>query len=197
MKAINILWDSEPDENLDDLPTEIHIPDELLDAGDDRITDYLSDETGWCVLGWDGPVPDDYQARDIYDGVTGYGLYLNADETEQIVKACAEREDMANEIQVIADFLNAVVLADDSFFSGRRVKHLDGREHSEDKDRFATGLFFMADRQGTLFADPTEQKTYRSPAEMAGEFFYRLGDYLPKNFDYEGHLCQLLGAQER
>jgi hypothetical protein len=67
MKAINIKWDFsdfekdrededfEYDEDFDkipDLPTEIEIPEEMIDD-EDRISDYLSDYTGFCHGGFD------------------------------------------------------------------------------------------------------------------------------------------------
>lgn len=47
MKAINIKWDTDGDmEVLSGLPTEIAIPDNMTD--EEEISDYLSDETGYC-----------------------------------------------------------------------------------------------------------------------------------------------------
>lgn len=51
MKAINILWDVDNDEDLDFLPEEIEIPDGMTD--EDEISDYISDETGFCHCGFD------------------------------------------------------------------------------------------------------------------------------------------------
>lgn len=59
MKAINIQWDTDGDkEILEDLPTEIQIPDELIkdidkDDYNDEIGDYLSDITGFCHYGFE------------------------------------------------------------------------------------------------------------------------------------------------
>ena len=66
MKAINIQWDvsdndltkKEQKALLKSLPTEIKIPDELLEGEDednyeDIISDYISDETGFCHYGFD------------------------------------------------------------------------------------------------------------------------------------------------
>ncbi len=52
MKAINILWDVDDDEKeLVSLPDEIDIPEGMTD--EDEISDYLSDETGFCYKGFD------------------------------------------------------------------------------------------------------------------------------------------------
>jgi hypothetical protein len=56
MKAINIEWDLSDDDyegDIDDidLPTEIEIPDGMTD--EDEISDFLSDETGFCHCGFD------------------------------------------------------------------------------------------------------------------------------------------------
>ena len=53
MKAVNIKWDTDGDmELLEELPTEVEIPDYLItdDEDDllDDISDWLSDEYGFC-----------------------------------------------------------------------------------------------------------------------------------------------------
>ena len=53
MKAVNIKWDTDGDmEILEELPTEVEIPDYLItdDEDDllDNISDWLSDEYGFC-----------------------------------------------------------------------------------------------------------------------------------------------------
>lgn len=59
MKATNIQWDTDGDEELlKILPTEIQIPDELAknadeDGCDDEISDYISDVTGFCHYGFE------------------------------------------------------------------------------------------------------------------------------------------------
>lgn len=51
MKAINIKWDTDGDiELLKQLPTEITIPENMID--EERISDYLSDKTGFCHYGF-------------------------------------------------------------------------------------------------------------------------------------------------
>ena len=50
MKAINIEWDVDSKEDLDTLPTEIEIPNCMVDP--DEISDYISDVTGYCHYGF-------------------------------------------------------------------------------------------------------------------------------------------------
>ena len=50
MKAINILWDVDDPEELEDLPTESEIPEGMED--EDEISDYISDVTGFCHAGF-------------------------------------------------------------------------------------------------------------------------------------------------
>ena len=51
-KAINIQWDTDGNPSiLDDLPTEILIPDTLSD--EESISDYISNETGFCHYGYE------------------------------------------------------------------------------------------------------------------------------------------------
>ena len=52
MKAINIIWDVDDMEELENLPTEIEIPD-YIDQEDDEISDYISDVTGFCHCGFE------------------------------------------------------------------------------------------------------------------------------------------------
>lgn len=61
LKAINIKWDTDGDEKvLQDLPTEMIIPDELAEyySADrehttEEISDWLSEETGFCHNGFE------------------------------------------------------------------------------------------------------------------------------------------------
>lgn len=46
MKAINIEWDVDYEEELEDLPTEIEIPNGMTD--EEEISDYITDKTGFC-----------------------------------------------------------------------------------------------------------------------------------------------------
>ena len=52
MKAINIKWDVDTEEELEDLPTEIEIPNNI-DIEDDAISDCLSGVTGFCHYGFE------------------------------------------------------------------------------------------------------------------------------------------------
>lgn len=49
MKAVNIQWDTDGDQELlKELPTEIDIPDGMDD--EDEISDYISDVTGFVIM---------------------------------------------------------------------------------------------------------------------------------------------------
>ena len=50
MKATNIEWDVDYEEQLKDLPTEIEISNGMTD--EEEISDYLSDVTGYCHEGF-------------------------------------------------------------------------------------------------------------------------------------------------
>lgn len=49
MRAINIIWDTD-EENIT-LPTEIDIPNGMTD--EEEISDYITDETGFCHYGFE------------------------------------------------------------------------------------------------------------------------------------------------
>lgn len=52
MKAVNIQWDTDGDQELlNELPTEIDIPDGM--DNEDEISDYISDVTGFCHYGFE------------------------------------------------------------------------------------------------------------------------------------------------
>lgn len=52
MKAVNIQWDTDGDQELlKELPIEIDIPDGMDD--EDEISDYISDVTGFCHYGFE------------------------------------------------------------------------------------------------------------------------------------------------
>lgn len=52
MKATNIKWDTDGDmELLKQLPVEMVISENMID--EEEISDYLSDETGFCHYGFD------------------------------------------------------------------------------------------------------------------------------------------------
>lgn len=51
MKAINIKWDVESEEELEFLPSEIDIPVDMED--EEEISDYISEYTGFCHYGFE------------------------------------------------------------------------------------------------------------------------------------------------
>lgn len=51
MKAINIKWDTGSKKDLESLPSEIEIPFGMFD--EDEISDYISNETGFCHFGFE------------------------------------------------------------------------------------------------------------------------------------------------
>lgn len=51
MKAVNIAWDVDTEEDLQLLPVEIEIPEKIEDI--EEISDYISDLTGFCHLGFE------------------------------------------------------------------------------------------------------------------------------------------------
>lgn len=51
MKAFNIIWDTDDNEDIAHLPNEIEIP-ETVNLSEDAISDYLSDTTGFCHCGF-------------------------------------------------------------------------------------------------------------------------------------------------
>ena len=53
MKAINIKWDTDGDYDIIKLlPTEIETPEKLDAEDEDEISDYISNQTGFCHFGY-------------------------------------------------------------------------------------------------------------------------------------------------
>lgn len=77
LKAINIKWDTDGDkEVLNELPTEMIIPDELEEMYKkdkefalEEISDWLSDETGFCHAGFEieKVITKEFVEDDLYD----------------------------------------------------------------------------------------------------------------------------------
>ena len=58
MKAINILWDVDAEEDIDFLPDAVEIPDDVIRHAygndvEEAISDYLTDLTGYCHRGFE------------------------------------------------------------------------------------------------------------------------------------------------
>lgn len=51
MKATNIIWDVDRKEDLQLLPAEIEIPEEIEEV--EEISDYISELTGFCHYGFE------------------------------------------------------------------------------------------------------------------------------------------------
>ena len=51
MRAINIEWDVDYEEQLENLPKEMEIPEGMTD--EEEISDWLSDEIGFCHNGFE------------------------------------------------------------------------------------------------------------------------------------------------
>ena len=96
MLATNIKWDTDGDiEILDDLPTEVDIP---YDMEEDEICDYLSDEYGYCVFGFDIEKNDGFRGIFIEGTRSGYSPD-QCDETitvNQLIKKLEELRDCEN-----------------------------------------------------------------------------------------------------
>jgi len=50
-RKVFVRWETDGEE-IENLPEEMELPEELSDASDDEITNWLSDQTGWLVIGW-------------------------------------------------------------------------------------------------------------------------------------------------
>ena len=79
MKAVNIIWDTDGDDELrKELPRTIQIPDEMIaedgTVDEDEIADYLSNQTGFCHFSY-YLVDDD--GKYINNGTSGLGVKVD------------------------------------------------------------------------------------------------------------------------
>lgn len=75
MKVINIKWDTDGDkEVLKSLPTEVEIPEEMTNPIDeDEISDWLSDQYGFCHYGFEIEGEDEEKFFDCSITITDAG----------------------------------------------------------------------------------------------------------------------------
>lgn len=134
-------------------------------------------------------------------GVCGYGMFLNADEYGHFCDAYAAAKNIPDDDNVMDKFNDDGAFGagftdlDDDTFDGRRIWHLDGRQHEEDDDEFIDGFFLFSERQGGILVKGASCSIYPTIAAMADEFRKKFSAYLPEDFDYEGHLAFLIGSQ--
>ena len=111
MKATNIKWDVDDIEDLEDLPTEMDIPCGMED--EDEISDWLSEQTGFCHYGFELEEDDDdvhecgVQDWERDDAMHDYLNWLN--ELDRLMKQEIHDEKSINETKVIiADYEDAL-----------------------------------------------------------------------------------------
>ena len=103
--AYNIEWDTDNDKAIfNQLPKEIEIPEEVWKEyeeyqDEDIISDYLSDDTGFCLFGFDLKVVDDKKEEkimnNIYDILVVGGTYHNDNGKDYIILAFDKDADIA------------------------------------------------------------------------------------------------------
>lgn len=82
-KAVNIQWDVDEKEDLESLPSEMTIPDGM---DEENISDYLSDETGFCHF--------------------GYELVEESKSLDDVIKNCENKKNEKNEDKQSRDSLS-------------------------------------------------------------------------------------------
>ena len=105
--AYNIEWDTDNDKAIfAQLPKEIEIPEEVWKEyeeyqDEDIISDYLSDDTGFCLFGFDLKVVDDEKEEKnmnnitIYDHIQLGDTFHNSNGTDYIILAFDKEADVA------------------------------------------------------------------------------------------------------
>ena len=105
--AYNIEWDTDNDKAIfAQLPKEIEIPEEVWKEyeeyqDEDIISDYLSDDTGFCLFGFDLKVIDDEKEEKNMNNITIYNhiqlgdTFHNSNGTDYIILAFDKEADVA------------------------------------------------------------------------------------------------------
>jgi hypothetical protein len=104
MKAINIIWDVDFEEDLENLSTEIDIPNGMTD--EEEISDYITDETGFCHKGFE-LVKDDIKDWEYDDAMHDYMQWK--DELENLLNDEEQDEEEIERVKkIIADYEDAL-----------------------------------------------------------------------------------------
>lgn len=104
MKAINIIWDVDFEEDLENLSTEIDIPNGMTD--EEEISDYITDETGFCHKGFE-LVKDDIKDWEYDDAMHDYMQWT--DELENLLNdEEQDEEEIERAKKIIADYEDAL-----------------------------------------------------------------------------------------
>ena len=74
MKATNIIWDVDNEWELEGLPTEIDIPNDITD--EEEISDYITNITGFCHCGFIIEMDEAEVYEKVYDG-NANGIYTD------------------------------------------------------------------------------------------------------------------------
>ena len=140
--AYNIKWDTDNDQELlKQLPTEIEIPEEVWkeyeeNEDEDILSDYLSDETGFCLFGFDLKVIDDEKEKkimnNIYDILVVGGTYHNDNGKDYIILAFDKDADIAiflNPENSFTPYVGAKFVRFGSWGSGHYFKTLNEANH--------------------------------------------------------------------
>ncbi|MCH4040569.1 MAG: hypothetical protein LKG48_04965 [Lachnospiraceae bacterium] len=128
-------------------------------------------------------------------GESGYGMFLDEEESYRFCDAYAEvQQNPAVQAYLVPKTLGLRDFLGDDVYDICEIHHLDGKDHPEDKDRFREGLFFFAERQGSVFRADGDKACYADIREMAEEFRQKYAAYLPDGFDFETHLVRYVGV---
>jgi len=119
MKAVNIKWDIDEDYKADDLPTEVAIPNEVLEISSgvvlssqeiyetriEQISNYLSDEYGFCHKGFDIELERKDVVQYALDAGTGINYY-DGETTDKEINSCGENVRYVDSVTVDSFFDN-------------------------------------------------------------------------------------------
>lgn len=104
MKAINIIWDVDFEEDLENLPTEIDIPNGMTD--EEEVSDYITDEIGFCHKGFE-LVKDNIKEWEYEDVMHDYMQWQ--DELENLLNdEEPDEEEIERVKKIIADYEDAL-----------------------------------------------------------------------------------------
>lgn len=183
--AYNIEWDTDNDKAIfNQLPKEIEIPEEVWKEyeeyeDEDILSDYLSDDTGFCLFDFDLKVVDDEKEEkimnNIYDILVVGGTYHNDNGKDYIILAFDKDADIAiflNPENNFTPYVGAKFVRFGSWGSGHYFKtiqeacdwfnHENGSENTTEHENNPKGNFcvgtaydngsgeFFVDKKSTL-----------------------------------------------
>lgn len=129
--------------------------------------------------------------------ITGYGLYLDEEETRAFVERYGSEHGLYDETSIDVDAAaDAIEQGMDALFlANERITDCVLSDFAGNEVEAENGLFLFCKRCGGIVASDATN-LYASMEELTDELRASYGTYLPSGFDYVGHVRMLRVSME-